>query len=129
MLSRYLLEDQIRGPSSVEGYIRALRAGCRCVESKSLFGVAEIEPIGVSTGRSTSNRQVGISEKEILYLKYSLDISFRFIIIMSQCLTFRLLSIAFPYVFSIRFTRNMYPIGVGWYLKKDRTCFVIFMVV
>ncbi|KAI6647390.1 1-phosphatidylinositol 4,5-bisphosphate phosphodiesterase delta-1-like [Oopsacas minuta] len=28
----YLLEDQIRGPSSVEGYIRSLRSGCRCVE-------------------------------------------------------------------------------------------------
>ena len=28
----YLLEDQLRGPSSVEAYIRALRKGCRCVE-------------------------------------------------------------------------------------------------
>ncbi|XP_051980370.1 1-phosphatidylinositol 4,5-bisphosphate phosphodiesterase delta-4 [Xyrauchen texanus] len=28
----YLLEDQIRGQSSVEGYIRALKRGCRCVE-------------------------------------------------------------------------------------------------
>ncbi|KAJ8403512.1 hypothetical protein AAFF_G00352840 [Aldrovandia affinis] len=28
----YLLEDQLRGPSSVEGYIRALKRGCRCVE-------------------------------------------------------------------------------------------------
>uniref|UniRef100_A0A8C1J5B1 Phosphoinositide phospholipase C n=1 Tax=Cyprinus carpio TaxID=7962 RepID=A0A8C1J5B1_CYPCA len=28
----YLLEDQIRGHSSVEGYIRALKRGCRCVE-------------------------------------------------------------------------------------------------
>lgn len=28
----YLLEDQIRGLSSVEGYIRALKRGCRCVE-------------------------------------------------------------------------------------------------
>ncbi|XP_069792111.1 1-phosphatidylinositol 4,5-bisphosphate phosphodiesterase delta-4 [Narcine bancroftii] len=28
----YLLEDQLRGPSSVEGYIRALKKGCRCVE-------------------------------------------------------------------------------------------------
>ena len=30
----YLLEDQFRGPSSVEGYIRSLRSGCRCVESE-----------------------------------------------------------------------------------------------
>ncbi|XP_067385543.1 1-phosphatidylinositol 4,5-bisphosphate phosphodiesterase delta-4 [Emydura macquarii macquarii] len=28
----YLLEDQLRGQSSVEGYIRALRRGCRCLE-------------------------------------------------------------------------------------------------
>ncbi|KAM3916784.1 1-phosphatidylinositol 4,5-bisphosphate phosphodiesterase delta-4 isoform 1-T2 [Leptodactylus fuscus] len=28
----YLMEDQLRGQSSVEGYIRALKRGCRCVE-------------------------------------------------------------------------------------------------
>ncbi|XP_041365135.1 inactive phospholipase C-like protein 2 isoform X2 [Gigantopelta aegis] len=28
----YLLEDQLKGPSSVDGYISALRKGCRCVE-------------------------------------------------------------------------------------------------
>ncbi|KAJ8247070.1 hypothetical protein GJAV_G00258420 [Gymnothorax javanicus] len=28
----YLLEDQLLGQSSVEGYIRALKRGCRCVE-------------------------------------------------------------------------------------------------
>ncbi len=30
----YLLEDQLRGPSSVEGYVRALQSGCRCVKSE-----------------------------------------------------------------------------------------------
>lgn len=28
----YLLQDQLRGPSSVDAYINALRKGCRCVE-------------------------------------------------------------------------------------------------
>ncbi|MEE6467416.1 hypothetical protein FKM82_007233 [Ascaphus truei] len=28
----YLMEDQLRGPSSTEAYIRALSKGCRCVE-------------------------------------------------------------------------------------------------
>ncbi|XP_060761630.1 1-phosphatidylinositol 4,5-bisphosphate phosphodiesterase delta-1b isoform X2 [Neoarius graeffei] len=28
----YLLKDQLKGPSSTEGYIRALMKGCRCVE-------------------------------------------------------------------------------------------------
>ncbi|NXD27328.1 PLCD4 phosphodiesterase, partial [Spelaeornis formosus] len=28
----YLIEDQIRGHSSIEGYIRALKRGCRCLE-------------------------------------------------------------------------------------------------
>ncbi|KAJ6225585.1 hypothetical protein RDWZM_004130 [Blomia tropicalis] len=28
----YLLEDQVKGPSSTEGYIRALQSGCRCIK-------------------------------------------------------------------------------------------------
>ena len=32
----YLLEDQLRGPSSHEGYVRALQSGCRCVKGKTL---------------------------------------------------------------------------------------------
>ncbi|NXL98873.1 PLCD4 phosphodiesterase, partial [Tyrannus savana] len=28
----YLIEDQLRGQSSIEGYIRALKRGCRCLE-------------------------------------------------------------------------------------------------
>ncbi|XP_046407217.1 inactive phospholipase C-like protein 2 isoform X1 [Ischnura elegans] len=37
----YLLEDQIKGPSSVEGYIRALGNGCRCVKVDSWDGPDE----------------------------------------------------------------------------------------
>lgn len=31
----YLVGEQWRGESTVEGYIRVLLAGCRCVERKS----------------------------------------------------------------------------------------------
>uniref|UniRef100_A0A8C4IXJ8 Phosphoinositide phospholipase C n=1 Tax=Dicentrarchus labrax TaxID=13489 RepID=A0A8C4IXJ8_DICLA len=40
----YLMEDQLRGHSSVEGYIRALCRGCRCVEVDCWDG-ANGEPI------------------------------------------------------------------------------------
>ncbi|KAJ0062500.1 hypothetical protein NL108_013940, partial [Boleophthalmus pectinirostris] len=40
----YLMEDQLRGHSSVEGYIRALNRGCRCVEIDCWDG-ANGEPI------------------------------------------------------------------------------------
>ncbi|KAF0045671.1 hypothetical protein F2P81_002200 [Scophthalmus maximus] len=40
----YLMEDQLRGQSSVEGYIRALKRGCRCVEVDCWDG-ANGEPI------------------------------------------------------------------------------------
>ncbi|XP_076580188.1 1-phosphatidylinositol 4,5-bisphosphate phosphodiesterase delta-4 isoform X2 [Chaetodon auriga] len=40
----YLMEDQFRGQSSVEGYIRALSRGCRCVEVDCWDG-ANGEPI------------------------------------------------------------------------------------
>uniref|UniRef100_A0A667YRC1 Phosphoinositide phospholipase C n=1 Tax=Myripristis murdjan TaxID=586833 RepID=A0A667YRC1_9TELE len=40
----YLMEDQLRGQSSMEGYIRALNRGCRCVEVDCWDG-ANGEPI------------------------------------------------------------------------------------
>lgn len=30
----YLLEDQLKGPSSVDGFIRVLTCGCRCVKGE-----------------------------------------------------------------------------------------------
>ena len=32
----YLMEDQLKGPSSIEAYIRALQKGCRCVECQCM---------------------------------------------------------------------------------------------
>ncbi|KAI5093107.1 phospholipase C, delta 1b isoform X1 [Silurus meridionalis] len=40
----YLLKDQLKGPSSTEGYIRALMKGCRCVELDVWDG-SEGEPV------------------------------------------------------------------------------------
>ncbi|KAG7319482.1 hypothetical protein KOW79_016625 [Hemibagrus wyckioides] len=40
----YLLKDQLKGPSSTEGYIRALTKGCRCVELDVWDG-ADGEPV------------------------------------------------------------------------------------
>ena len=31
---RYLLKDQLKGPSSVEGFVRTLKKGCRYIERK-----------------------------------------------------------------------------------------------
>ncbi|XP_031749440.1 1-phosphatidylinositol 4,5-bisphosphate phosphodiesterase delta-4 isoform X2 [Xenopus tropicalis] len=50
----YLMEDQIRGQSSVEGYIRALKRGCRCVEVDTWDG-PNGEPI-VYHGRTFTSK-------------------------------------------------------------------------
>ncbi|RWS09905.1 Inactive phospholipase C-like protein 2, partial [Dinothrombium tinctorium] len=36
----YLLEDQLKGPSSVEGYVKVLQKGCRCVKIDCWDGVS-----------------------------------------------------------------------------------------
>ncbi|XP_055361671.1 1-phosphatidylinositol 4,5-bisphosphate phosphodiesterase delta-4-like isoform X3 [Betta splendens] len=50
----YLMEDQLRGQSSVEGYIRALSRGCRCLEVDCWDG-ASGEPI-VYHGRTFTSK-------------------------------------------------------------------------
>nr|XP_055058278.1 1-phosphatidylinositol 4,5-bisphosphate phosphodiesterase delta-1b isoform X1 [Misgurnus anguillicaudatus] len=40
----YLMEDQLKGPSSTEGYIKALVKGCRCVEMDCYDG-SDGEPV------------------------------------------------------------------------------------
>ncbi|XP_053719513.1 inactive phospholipase C-like protein 2 [Synchiropus splendidus] len=48
----YLIEDQLRGPADISGYIRALKMGCRCVEVDVWDG-ADGEPV-VCTGHTLS---------------------------------------------------------------------------
>lgn len=48
----YLIEDQIRGPSDISGYIHALKMGCRCVEVDVWDG-PDGEPV-VCTGHTLS---------------------------------------------------------------------------
>ncbi|XP_037070836.1 inactive phospholipase C-like protein 1, partial [Pollicipes pollicipes] len=50
----YLMQDQLRGPSSVEGYIRALNNGCRCVKVDCWDGRDE-EPL-VYHGNTLTSR-------------------------------------------------------------------------
>lgn len=48
----YLIEDQLKGPADISGYIRALKMGCRCVEVDVWDGPDE-EPV-VCTGHTLS---------------------------------------------------------------------------
>uniref|UniRef100_A0A6Q2ZG51 Phosphoinositide phospholipase C n=1 Tax=Esox lucius TaxID=8010 RepID=A0A6Q2ZG51_ESOLU len=52
----YLIEDQVNGPSDVNGYVRALKMGCRCVEVDVWDGPDD-EPV-VHTGHSLTSSVV-----------------------------------------------------------------------
>lgn len=64
-LCRYLLENQLSGPSSVEAYIDALKKGCKCVECKFEFS--------------------GIKLKDPIYLSFDVDF-----LGLDYCLEFRI---------------------------------------
>ncbi len=49
---RFLLADQLKGPSSVDGFIHALMRGCRCLEFHCFDG-ADGQPL-IHNGTLTS---------------------------------------------------------------------------
>ena len=51
LYNRYLVADQIKGPTTEQGYARALRSGCRCVERKCFHGPGE-DVLGVIVPRT-----------------------------------------------------------------------------
>lgn len=53
---RYLLDNQLSGRSSVEGYIIALQQGCRCVECKLPILACQTSRHGIDDIRWTNHR-------------------------------------------------------------------------
>ncbi len=52
LFNRFLLADQLKGPSSVDGFIHALMRGCRCLELHCFDG-PEGQPL-IHNGTLTS---------------------------------------------------------------------------
>ncbi|XP_076033546.1 inactive phospholipase C-like protein 1 isoform X2 [Oratosquilla oratoria] len=67
----YLLEDQLKGPSSVDGYIRVLACGCRCVKVDVWDGPEE--PVVFHGNTLTS--KVAFSEVVDVIGSYAFDFS------------------------------------------------------
>jgi len=47
------LKDQLKGPSSVEGFVRTLRKGCRYIERKLTYCCASEMASGIGKSVST----------------------------------------------------------------------------
>ena len=69
MFHRYLLEDQLTGKSSVQGYIRALQRGCRCLERECCHGfMIDVIVVVVVVSCTSGCKEVGLKWRRVFRL-------------------------------------------------------------
>ena len=94
---RYLVGNQVTGDSSVDAYINALKAGCRCVERKS--------PAGVSVTVTILDIPVdcwdGDDGEPIIYHGHTLTSKILFKDVVEACKKYAFESSDYPVIFSI----------------------------